>query len=274
MFILVSTNDITIAVKKIVNQVVISMKKNWYAEWFNEDYARIYHYRDAKEAATFIEELIKRLNHSINYRILDIGCGTGRHVQHLLSKYEHVIGVDLSMTLLSMRSSKSLPVLRADMRRLPFSPNSFDLILNLFTAFGYFEDDEEHYKCILNWSDLLSPEGIMIIDYLNSEKVIGEVKQGINLVSKVDAGEYQVFTTKDVIQIDNLNYINKKIKITDKGSESRLFEEKVRLFTQEEFRRMLANAGLEIVGFYGDYSFSEFTAESPRLIIKAKKNAN
>src|SRR5262245_10785989 len=119
----------------------------WFVSWFDSTYYhKLYSYRDAAEAAGFIDALIGRLLPAGGSVALDLGCGTGRHSRYLASKGFRVTGLDLAGG--SIRQAKrsehpGLHFFQHDMRA-PFGTNAMDYVFNFFTSFGYFDDAAEH----------------------------------------------------------------------------------------------------------------------------------
>ena len=105
--------------------------------------------RTDAEAARFLDELIARLRPRGKARVLDLGCGAGRHSKHLASKDLRVTGMDLAAG--SIREAKKseqpgLRFLQHDMR-VPFGQATFDFVFSFFTSFGSFEEPREHMAC-------------------------------------------------------------------------------------------------------------------------------
>ena len=130
-------------------QTVGSQEADWFEEWFGEDYLHIYQHRDETEAERAIELIATNLAGRQIDTVLDLACGAGRHTRVLRERW-WTVGLDLSLALLRLARRESLeaPYVRADMRELPFADESFDLVVNLFTSFGYFEDDSEHVRVL------------------------------------------------------------------------------------------------------------------------------
>src|SRR5262245_58955359 len=142
----------------------------WFATWFDSPhYHRLYGYRDASEAAGFVDALIDRLHPALPAEALDLGCGAGRHARHLASRGLQVTGVDLSAGSIAQARRFERPGLRFrrhDMRE-PLGTQAFDYVFNFFTSFGYFADPAEHRAVVSKISHSLGDGGTLGLDYLN-----------------------------------------------------------------------------------------------------------
>ncbi|MEO9531205.1 MAG: class I SAM-dependent methyltransferase [Crocinitomicaceae bacterium] len=238
----------------------------WFESWFDTKYYHLlYKDRNEDEARAFISNLIRDLNVSHDSKILDLCCGKGRHSKFLNSKGYSVVGADLSNQ--SIQSAKkfeneNLKFLVHDMRdKLP--GYEFDLVVNLFTSFGYFKEEAENEKVIQSIYSYLKANGVLIIDFLNVNKAVKNLIphqertiEGIlfNIDKKVEEG-----------------MIKKSITFTD-AEEEFSYEENVRILNFTYFEEMLTKNGFEIIETFGDYDLSRFDKEdSDRLIIKAVK---
>src|SRR5687768_2142226 len=77
----------------------------WFKKWFDSSfYHQLYSNRNEKEAADFIDELLIKLQPSLNSKMLDLGCGAGRHSKYLASKGFNTTGIDLASS--SIRSAE------------------------------------------------------------------------------------------------------------------------------------------------------------------------
>ncbi len=161
--------------KNVNTAAIISQHRDqnhaWFKQWFDSSfYHQLYANRDEKEAAAFIDELINELRPAADSRMLDLGCGSGRHSKYLGSKGFDVTGIDLAAS--SIRQAKrsetgKLRFYRHDMR-IPFGRNAFDIVFNFFTSFGYFDDPSEDLKVVNNIYSALKPGGVLVMDYINS----------------------------------------------------------------------------------------------------------
>jgi len=248
------------------------MNTSWFESWFNSPYYHIlYQHRDDKEAELFIEHLYRQLNIRPQHTILDLACGAGRHAIYMASKGNNVMGIDLASNSIEDANfkarekglSEKLHFQVEDMRHFDLN-RTFDFIFNLFTSFGYFENKEDNLKVLHCAKKHLKENGVLVIDYLNSQLVRakGEERYTKNLAG-IEFSIHKYFEQDFVI---------KEIKINDQGKWSE-FKEKVQLFEPHELETMLENAGLKILGHYGDYNLTPYDAQSSRSILLAINNA-
>ena len=257
---------------KNITAAILKQEKNnghaWFKQWFNSSfYHQLYANRDEKEAASFIDKLVNELEPARDARMVDLGCGSGRHSKYLASKGFDVTGLDLAGS--SIRQAKrweteKLHFYRHDMR-MPFGYEVFDYVLSFFTSFGYFDDPSEDRKVVTNIFSALKPGGIFVMDYINS--VYSEKKLVPSEVKEVDSIIYHIsrWTTD--------THFFKKIRIENIGMpEPAEHIERVKKFSVDDLKRLLAHCGLQVVKVYGDYNLNEYDIQtSPRLILIAKK---
>ena len=243
-------------------------KSDWFANWFDSPYYHIlYKFRDHKEARFFLDNLVGSLDLPTGSKVLDLACGKGRHSIYLNQKDLDVTGVDLSPQSIETASASGNEHLRFrvhDMRE-PFARNEFDVVFNLFTSFGYFDDSNDDQRVVQAMCDALKPGGRLVIDFLNARQLIenlvpAETKQ----VNGIDFKLRRHFSN---------GFIVKEIAFSDGGKDYK-FEEKVRAFTLPDFESMLFATGLQILHTFGDYGLKPFEVDSSeRLIVVAEKPA-
>ncbi len=238
----------------------------WFAEWFDSPYYHIlYQNRDEKEAQFFIDNLVKFLAVQPQHRLLDLACGKGRHAIYLNKKGFEVVGADLSeenINTANLASNERLHFVVHDMRQV-LAKNHFDYVLNLFTSFGYFEEDTENIKTLQAVGQALKPNGILVIDFLNPLFIVQnlvpyEVKSKANI-------DFHIYK-----RIEN-GYIIKDICFEDNGKRFS-FQERVRLLGLVIFKLFFAKAGFSLEHVFGDYALNPFQEnKSERMIFIARK---
>ena len=258
--------------KNIITAAITDQRRDnnhaWFNQWFDSSfYHQLYANRDENEAAAFIHELVNELEPTANSKMLDLGCGSGRHSKYLASKGFEVTGIDLASS--SIRQAKrweteKLHFYRHDMR-VPFGRNVFDIVFNFFTSFGYFEDPSEDHKVVNNIYSALKPGGVLVMDYINSipaeKKLIGKEEKEIDgIIYNINRWTNETHFFKK-IRIDNIAMAEPVEHI-----------ERVKKFSVDDFQNLFTANGLQLEKVYGDYYLNEYDPEnSPRLILIAKK---
>ncbi|MDF2684124.1 MAG: class SAM-dependent methyltransferase [Brevibacillus sp.] len=244
------------------------MAEEWFERSFREDYVLVYRHRDDSAADSEVANLLARLPIKDTGRVLDLCCGSGRHSRALARRGYEVVGVDLSPVLLQLAEEHNdypqLSFIRCDMRKIPFR-DEFDIVVNLFTSFGYFSTDEENAKVVRNMAQALKSGGEVIIDYLSPVFV----KENLVPHSSKEAEGMLIHEKRWMEDV----FVKKRITITDdQSNEPREYMEQVRLFTVEQMISMLEQAGFRQIQVFGNYHFDPYVAtESPRMIFYAIK---
>jgi SAM-dependent methyltransferase len=242
---------------------VSAQEADWFEEWFGVDYLRIYQHRDETDAVRAIDLIERNLGRRRIESVLDLGCGAGRHTR-LLEERWWTVGLDLSMSLLRVarRETKDSPYVRADMRELPFRSDSFDLVVNLFTSFGYFDDDREHVRVLDCVGASMTSGGTLVIDFLNAAQVRHSL---VPYDERLENG----ITIEQRRQISPDNrFVEKRITLRERGKE---YIERVRLLSLKDLERMLITAGFQVVKVFGDYEGRNWSEASPRTIMFADR---
>jgi SAM-dependent methyltransferase len=160
----------------------------WFEQWFGEEYHVLYPHRDDTEAQLAVALIRRVAPWSPGQLVLDLACGAGRHAAELERAGARVIGLDLSPAMLHRAQRRvRAPLVRGDMRALPFRPGTFGLVVNLFTSFGYFRSDTEHGAVMRQVAEVLAPDGRFVIDYLNAEQVRRSLRRDSEQIQQGDA---------------------------------------------------------------------------------------
>ena len=242
----------------------------WYKNWFNSPYYHmLYNNRDEEEANTFMAKLIAHLQPNSDARILDLACGKGRHAHFIAQQGFDVFGVDLaenSIIEAQLKEGENLHFYVHDMR-FPFRINYFDYVFNLFTSFGYFENDRDEINTVKSMAANLKSNGILVIDFLNAHKVMAAVN------GQKESKQIESINFKWHKSIQNEKVI-KEIEVDENGVVQH-FKEQVHLLKQSNFESYFKLAGLTLITTFGNYNLEPFNElESDRLILIAKKQVN
>ncbi len=239
----------------------------WYEESFGQDYLLVYKHRDMQGAQAEVKRMVDWLELPEGSKIFDLCCGMGRHSVALADEGYKVTGMDLSKVLLAeackLEDSGRVVWLEGDMRRVP-ADGPFDAVVNLFTSFGYFEEEAENAKVLSEIARLLKPEGRFIIDFLNAAYV---AKHLVPHSERKDEG-----VVIDERRSLEDGFVRKRIVLSEPGHPDRQYMEQVKLYGLDDFRRLMAGTGLVIDRVFGSYDAMSYEPEtSPRLIMIGHK---
>lgn len=249
-------------------------RRKWYETLFNDDYLRtvpIPHPKTIERQCDFIEQ---RFGLAKGATILDVGCGLGLHAVELTRRGYLVVGLDLSLPMLSRAADEAqehgfkINFLHADMREMNFD-GAFDAVLCWGTTLGYF-DDETNKQVIERLYRALKPRGLLLLDVVNRDYVI---RTQPNLVWFEGDGCV-------VMEETQMNYITSRLEtkrtvILDDGRQrDNLYS--IRLFSLHELGQVLHHQGFRVVEVTGREAHPGvfFGADSPQLIILAERRPN
>lgn len=231
----------------------------WFEDWFDADYARLYAHRDAEEARTAVATALREAPELARGPVLDLGCGAGRHLEALARVNPEALGLDLSAPLLALAPVLLRPrLVRGDMRTLPFRPGAFQGICLWFTPFGYFDDDANR-ALLADLARLARPGGVLLLDYLNA------------------AHAARTLVPEDTVARDGIRAHSRRSlegdRLVKRITLTRLADgctrealESVRLYTPAEVESLAEGAGWRLRRSLGDYGGAPFAPDSPRWI--------
>lgn len=241
----------------------------WFKDWFDSnEYLDVYSHRDKTDAENLLVLIKKNFDFKNGVKVLDAACGNGRFSNLFAKSGFDVTSFDLSMQLLKVAQNKSteenlnVKYFRSDIRNVPLK-GSFDLVLNMFTSFGYFTSDYENFLFIRTAHKLLNEKGYFIFDYLNKDFVIN------NLIPK----SHKTIGDKKIIEERSINHnrVEKKI-IIESSSERKVFQESVLMYSNDEIIDGFNSCGFKADKIFGDYIGSNYNhLTSERLLIFFKK---
>lgn len=237
----------------------------WYRrQAFGEDYLNLYRHRGVDEAAAVADLIRRRTSARQGGFALDVGCGFGRHLR-FLGNHNWTVGVDLSASLLRVarQTQRQAPLVLADMRELPFPAAAFDLVVNLFTSFGYFHDDANNLKVISEVSRVTAKHGWFVLDFLNA----AQVRRTLVDFDRYRMGGYTIEQRREISQ--DGHYVQKNVTFVGPG---RTYSERVRLFDAGELICMFNHCGFEVRAVLGDYQGNPFNTDSPRAIVFGQRS--
>ena len=216
-----------------------------------------------------VNQIISLLSIRSDDRILDLCCGPGRHSLELASRGFNVTGVDRTSLYLkeAREKAKSIGVrvefVQEDMRKF-YRPDSFDVALNMFSSFGYFENHSDDRKVLLNIYQSLKEGGKLLIEIMGKE-VLARIFRNKEW-SEVDG---MFFLQESKVNKDWTKVENRWIAI--KGKKQKEFRFSLRIYSGTELSNFLLDSGFSSVEIFGDLDGSPYNNEARRLIAVACK---
>ena len=198
--------------------------------------------------------------------VLDLACGTGRHLIPLSKEGYDVVGLDISLKLLKIAKLRwrGAALVQADMRFLPFKRGAFSAAVSIDTSFGYLPSLEDDQQSLRELHQCLSNDGVLVVDVFNRE----------HLTKRHQASGSQSGGSTRAFFAANSNGRSKRRKLHDlwvvrdkADGQTRVFEHVARLYTLGGFQGLLEKAGFKVTAVYGGYEGQAFMADSARLIL-------
>ncbi len=203
--------------------------------------------------------------------LLDLCCGPGRHSVRLAKRGHRVTGVDISAYNLEKAAEGAeefgveVTWREADMRDTGLVDSSQDVVINMFTAFGYFED-AGNQRVLEEVARVLRPGGRFVIELTNRDSLMRRFepresglrrdgREGIQ-EREFDSATGTIKTTWTVIEADGERIIQRFA---------------IRMYTLQELEVRMAQAGLTVEEAWGGLDGSELTMDSHRLVVLARK---
>lgn len=238
----------------------------WYDRFFRHEYLAFDEHPNTNLELEFLLNTLQLPNPS---RLLDLGCGYGRHAIPLAQNNLQVIGLDRSPELLqdaiqnSPTPNTNLSFIRGDVRQFPFQ-TPFDAIISMFSSFGYFEDENENFLVLQNISNALKTGGLFLIETANRDFIIAhnppvQIYRPPNM-TLIEERSFDSLTSQSLVDVT----------VIQNGEETHLHHA-IRLYTATELDMLLASVGLQTLGIWGDFHGGDFTTDSPHLIMLAEK---
>ena len=252
-------------------------------EWFNDegfweqfapvifDESRLAETPAAADGVTRLAglNLYKNKNRRSGPLVLDLCCGNGRVTLELARRGFAAAGIDICESYLKTARETAagealdIEFIRKDVRSFR-RKNTFDVAVNLYNSFGYFENPRDDLLLIKNALYSLKEEGSFIIDVLGKEIAVRDYTEAEWFERK----GYTVLTEN--YPVDSWGSVqNRWILLKDGKRWEKVFIQ--RLYAASELRSLLLKAGFASVELYGDWDESPYDEKARTLIAVARK---
>jgi len=243
---------------------------DWFAdETFWIDYAPILFGFDRwAEVPAVVESILKLSGTKPGSDILDVCCGPGRHALEFASRGHRVAGVDITRPYIEAAQESALAMdlpaefICADARSWS-RPASFDLALNLFTSFGYFETRAEDMDMLKRIHENLRPGGILVMELLGKELAARDFIQGewFERDGRLILTEFSVVGAWEALR-------NRWVVVDGNRRVDRSWVQ--RLYSATELQDALLKAGFASMDLFGGWAGIPYDASAERLLVLAR----
>jgi SAM-dependent methyltransferase len=205
--------------------------------------------------------------------VLDLCCGPGRFAVPLAQAGFRVTGVDRTRFLLDKARDRAKEAdaqvewVEADMREF-LRPDSFDLVLNVYTSFGYFDDPAENRRVLENIFASLKPGGTFLFEHIGKELLAGKFQP--SQVETLPDGS--VMVQRRWI-IDDWSRIDAEWILLE-GDRAARFRLCHWLYSAREIRDLFESVGFADIAIYGGLDGSAYGPQAQRLVAVARKPRN
>lgn len=206
-------------------------------------YDALYHFKDYDAASKQLYALIQQYNPDAK-TLLDVGCGTGKHIEYLREYYQ-VEGLDLDENLLNIACERCPEVTFHQGNMVDFNLGyTFDVITCLFSAIAYVKTIEYLEQAIACMTRHLTPGGIMVVEPWISPEKYWKNKIVANYVDEPELKISWMYTheIEGLVSIFDINYLVG----TPQGVEYFTERHEMGLFTQEQYLEAFRKAGLKV----------------------------
>ena len=207
-------------------------------------YDKVYSFKDYLDEAVRLQNLIIKYLESGGNSVLDVACGTGRHLKHLKDDFS-CTGVDISKSMLKIarKNAKGVTFKEADMKTLKLG-KQFDVITCLLSSIGYVKTTANLEKTIRNFSRHLKKGGLALIEPSHAKSVYVSGEPRITTYDGKDAKIARVNVTRTR---QTTAVLNMHILVAERGKDAKYFVDRheLGLFGVNNTLRVMNAAGLK-----------------------------
>lgn len=206
-------------------------------------YDALYHFKDYAAAAEKLHCLIQKHNPDVK-TLLDVGCGTGKHLSELQGLYR-VEGLDVNPSLLEIARQRCPRVQFYEMNMIGFDTDkTYDVVTCLFSSIGYVKSLENLAKSVASMARHLIPGGLLFVEPWLKPETYWVGRLTANFVDQPDLKIAWMYTSEleGRLSVFNINYLVG----TPQGVSYFTEKHEMGLFTHEEYLKAFEQAGLSV----------------------------
>lgn len=233
-----------------------------------EDRRRLTHREDIQPAIEFI---CSELGFATGSKILDLCCGPGRYTVELAHRGFDVVGIDLNENYIAIarqiaeKEGLVAEFMSGDMREIPFVTR-FDVIINVGTSFGFFDNDADNQQVIKAVAKALKPSGVFLLEMANRDYYLKNFGEK-DWQRREDGSVMTIQREFDYIR----SRINATFEILTDEKATTKWCSSWRAYTLAEVVAMLDEANLILSCVYGDWTRNKYNVDAKRMVVVSRK---
>jgi SAM-dependent methyltransferase len=232
------------------------------------------HHREIRNDITFIKSFIPVGN---RVSILDLGCGTGEHLEILSRDGHRCAGIDSSRQMLAVARRRGNGAIEYDQRSVVDFDyfEEFDIVISLFGSLDYVLDDDEFDAVLWNIWRALRAGGVALLEIWNSFPILQIGSKELGHVSTTRSGNVIIDRArgfKTISKSPTIVEVSYRYNVKEDDNEKILEDtHQMRAFSKDELELFAAKNGFRFKSFYANTSKEGFSDVSNRIIIVIEK---
>jgi len=221
---------------------------------YSDHYDCFYKDKDYEKECDIIELALMKhsalMKFGVERKILDLGCGTGKHASILADRGYTVVGIDRSRDMIEIaRKNSTKPTyICDDIRSVRLGEQKFNAVIMMFSVLGYMISDEDVRTAIETVSAHLIPGGLFIADFWYAPAVLAQGLRDRTIVIEETFGKIirtSTSTKESSIPVVHVNYTVEETH--PNHSKKHTEHHTVRYFTANDIQKFLDEGGLEFI---------------------------
>jgi len=244
---------------------------HWYLDerFWVETYPFMFSQQRLEGADLEVEQALA-LAGSSRPRVCDLCCGPGRHAVALARRGLRVTAVDASEYLLGAARERArcegvdVEWCHQDMREHR-RPGAYDLVVNLFTSFGYFADEADDLRVLRNVRESLAESGVLLMELAGKEWLA----ENFVATSSSESADGALLIERRRV-VDGWSAVENRWTLISDGR-VRTFEFRHTVYSGRELKERLLGAGFNVVSLFGDLAGNPYAPGAARLVVRAQR---
>jgi ubiquinone/menaquinone biosynthesis C-methylase UbiE len=206
-------------------------------------YDALYHFKDYAAAAAQLHELLQERGSQYS-TLLDVACGTGKHLEHLQASYR-VEGLDINPEMLLLARGRCPEAAFHEASMVEFDlGRTFDVVTCLFSSIAFVKTAENMSQAIKSMARHVSPGGLLVVEPWFSPERYWTGTITANFVDQPELKIAWMYTSerRDLLGVLDIHYLVG----TPNGMEHFTELHELGLFRHDEYLRAFQEAGLDV----------------------------